>query len=82
MSINPLPPQKNNKDLNQGVLHFWSNSVIRWMGEELLRRQTQNGVKLDFKIDVTLKIKVNHFRIESDKTTSIYNVSTRVLSKK
>ena len=34
--------------------------VLAWTGDELSHGQAQNGVNFDFKVNLTLKVKVNH----------------------
>ena len=51
-SINP----KNNRDLNQGLSTSGPNlGAIAWTGDELSRRQAQNGVNFDFEVKFDLE---------------------------
>ena len=61
----PPPPQKKkkiNRDLNQGILHLCSQfGDPTFNGGRVINGQAQNWVIWNFKSNLTLEVRVDHF---------------------
>ena len=55
---------RNNRDLNQGILHLWPKygdpSLNGWWFIALTIFQDQNGLNFTFKLNLTLQVKVDY----------------------
>ena len=68
-----IAPQ-NNRDLNQGILHLWSKfgdpSLNGWW--IMVRTSSKWGKSLTFKLNLTLKVKVDHTRAQLGTLTKVF----------